>query len=61
MEVVIVKKDTYRSHGKINRDDDRIRVVLDMRITEFNRFKRVCIEGEVEFVYKDQHLTTAST
>lgn len=38
---IIMKKDTYRSAGKgVNITDDRVRVVLDMHISQWNKLQR---------------------
>ena len=37
----IVETNTFRSHGKVNKDDDMVRAVVDMRRDELSIFKSV--------------------
>lgn len=53
MEVVITKVDTYRSHGFVNQDDDKVRVVLDMSIRDFRELKSMLWDNGVA-VYGDE-------
>jgi hypothetical protein len=49
----IVKTDTYRSLGrKVNQTDDMVRVIIDMSIIEFRKFKRL-VSQISNFCYPD--------
>jgi hypothetical protein len=54
MEIRIVKTDTFRSPGrKINQDDDKIRIVIDMNINEIGRLRRVLLDNEIEIIRQE--------
>lgn len=56
MEVVMAKCTTYRSHGMVNRDDDKVRVVLDMNYTDFSRFRRTLQENDIIIITKEDQV-----
>ena len=60
MNIVIVKTDTYRTHGKVNIDDNKLRLTLDMDKIDFYEFKRILKNHGINLEVKE-HLTTAST
>lgn len=51
MKVFIIKIDNFRSNStKVNDDYDMIRIVLDMDIMDYNRFKKVLLNNEIELL-----------
>ena len=51
MKVFIVKKDNFRSNStKVNDDYDMVRIVLDMNIHDYNRFKKVLFDNDIEIL-----------
>lgn len=49
-QVFVVKKDYYRSSGKVNTSQDRVRVVLDLSIDGFKRMCNILRRSEMVII-----------